>query len=141
MMQDAHSFSAASALLKQAEAVLGYDVVEVCADEKRLNLPEYSHAALYVAELIAAERLRVEQPEAVERCSAVAGIGLGEFAALVIAGALDFEQGLKLVKLRAEAMHTAAEVAPGKLSMLHIIGIQTSQVRELCEEAVRVGDD
>lgn len=137
MMADAYNFPPAAALLKRAQAVLGYDLIEVCSDAQRLSLPQFSHVALYVAELVAAERLRAEQPEAVEQCSAVAGIGPGEYAALVVAGCLNFEEGLKLVKVRAEAMHAAAEAAPCNISMLHVVGLQTSQVRALCEEAIK----
>jgi len=144
MLGDADSSPPTSALLmlKQAQAVLGYDLVEKCCDERLLMLPQYGHPALYLAELVAAERLRSEQPEAVERCSAVAGIGLGEFAALVVADSLDFEQGLKLVKLRAEVMQAAAEKATEKMSMLYVSGLQASQVHELCEKAVQAtGND
>eukprot|EP00746_Dinoflagellata_sp_MGD_P144231 gnl/MRDRNA2_/MRDRNA2_76983_c0_seq1.p1 gnl/MRDRNA2_/MRDRNA2_76983_c0~~gnl/MRDRNA2_/MRDRNA2_76983_c0_seq1.p1 ORF type:complete len:599 (+),score=127.75 gnl/MRDRNA2_/MRDRNA2_76983_c0_seq1:83-1879(+) len=142
MLGDAQSFPPASALLNKANAVLGFDLAKICSDNALLTLPQHSHPALYVAELVAVERLRLQQPQAVERCSAVAGIGLGEFAALVVADALDFEAGLKLVRLRAEIMHAAAEKATGKLSMLCVVGIPTSRVSELCMEAlIATGDD
>jgi [acyl-carrier-protein] S-malonyltransferase len=141
MLQDALSFPKAAALLNKAQAVLGFDLAKICSDHEFLKLPKHSHSALYVAELVAVERLRSQQPQAVERCSAVAGVGLGEFAALVVAGVLDFEQGLKLVQIRAETMHAAAEKATGRISMLCIVAIPTPRVRELCKEAlIATGD-
>ena len=56
-----------------------------------------SQPALYVAGLAAVEKLRVEDAAAVEQCSAVAGLSLGEYCALVFAGALTFEDGLKVL--------------------------------------------
>lgn len=55
-----------------------------------------SQPALYVAGLAAVEKLRSEDPAAVEQCSAAAGLSLGEYCALVFAGALSFEDGLKV---------------------------------------------
>ena len=56
----------------------------------------FSQPALYVAGLAAVEKLRAEEPAAVEQCSAAAGLSLGEYCALVFAGALSFEDGLKV---------------------------------------------
>ena len=56
-----------------------------------------SQPALYVAGLAAVEKLRGEEAAAVEQCSAVAGLSLGEYCALVFAGALSFEDGLKVL--------------------------------------------
>jgi [acyl-carrier-protein] S-malonyltransferase len=56
----------------------------------------YSQPALFVAGLAAVERLRAQDPAAVARCSAAAGLSLGEYTALVFAGAISFEDGLKV---------------------------------------------
>merc|ERR1719387_1237500 len=141
MMDGASTFPPAERMLKQAQQVLGYDLLEVCANAEQLSKAHHSQVALYVSELVAAERLRCDCPEAIERCSAVAGIGVGEFAALTVAGMLDFEDGLALVKFRAEAMQAAAETASERVSMLVVSGLETSRVRELCEDARRIAGE
>lgn len=74
------------------------------AQQRGLNLTRaaptlscrYAQPALFVAGLAAAEKLRADNPEAVAGCSAVAGLSLGEYTALVFAGALSFDDGLKV---------------------------------------------
>lgn len=68
-------------------------------DKDIVDSPHLNHAvqpALFVAGLAAVEKLRQEDPEAVAGCSAAAGLSLGEYTALVFAGALSFEDGLKV---------------------------------------------
>ena len=60
----------------------------------------------------------------------VAGHSLGEYSALVVAGAFDFVSGLELVKLRSESMHNAGKINPG--TMAAIIGMSTKEVENLC---------
>ena len=60
----------------------------------------------------------------------VAGHSLGEFSALVAAGAMDFEEGLKLVSIRAQAMQKACESVPG--AMAAVIALPTEKVEEIC---------
>jgi len=62
-------------------------------------LCRYAQPALFVAGLAAAEQLRADNPDVVAGCSAVAGLSLGEYTALVFAGALSFEDGLKVLFL------------------------------------------
>ena len=61
-----------------------------------------SQPALFVAGLAAVERLRADNPAAVESCSATAGLSLGEYTALVFGGALSFEDGLKVRDISGE---------------------------------------
>ena len=68
----------------------------------------------------------------------VGGHSLGEFSALVAAGALDFEDGLKLVYARAQAMQKACEAAPG--TMAAIIGLPDETVEEVCNEITSQGN-
>jgi len=88
-----------------------------------------------VACAVAAERLRTERPECLERCQAVAGIGVGEYAALHAADVFDFEVGLSLVRLRAEAMQQAAAV--GEQQQVSLCGVELARAIALCEEARR----
>merc|ERR1711920_691177 len=65
----------------------------------------------------------------------VAGLSLGEYTALCVAGVLSFEDGLKLVKLRGEAMQEAASV--GKQGMVSVVGLEEKKLSELCDKAAK----
>ena len=74
------------------------DLLKVCLEgpKELLDDTAVSQPALYVAGLAAVEKLRAEDGAAVEQCIAAAGLSLGEYCALVFAGALSFEDGLKV---------------------------------------------
>lgn len=137
MLQEVDRVPRAQELLRRASAVLGYDLEQLCTAGPGSRLDETRHCqpAVYVASLAAAERLRIDRPEAVRRCQAVAGIGVGEYAALQVAGVFDFELGLRLVRLRAEEMHRASAI--GEQQQLGLTGVELDRVRVLCEEARR----
>ena len=130
---------AAAELFRQADAILGFDLSEVCFDgpEATLNRTDVAQAAIYtcsVASYRAAEAHGRLQPD---QLAAAAGLSLGEFTALHLAGAFDFEAGLKLVHLRGQAMQAAAEgTASG---MVALVGADEAQATELCDRAR--GDD
>ena len=89
---------AAKDLFDKASGILGYDLLKVCLEgpKELLDDTAVSQPALYVAGLAAVEQLRAEDAAAVDQCSAAAGLSLGEYCALVFAGALSFEDGLKV---------------------------------------------
>jgi [acyl-carrier-protein] S-malonyltransferase len=64
---------------------------------EKLNSTVVSQPAIYVASLAALEKLKEERPEVVDCCNVAAGLSLGEYTALAFAGAMTFEDGLKLV--------------------------------------------
>src|SRR4029453_6769696 len=66
-------------------------------------------------------------------CSAAAGLSLGEYTALVFAGALNFADGVKLVKRRGEAMQAASDATPS--AMVSVLGLEQAKVEELCARA------
>jgi len=131
----AQSQPAARRLFEQAQAILGYDLLELCTQgpAEKLNSTVYSQPALFVCSLAALEQLKHDQPEVAEACSATAGLSLGEYTALVWAGAMDFEAGLRLVQIRGQAMQDAADAAPS--SMVSVLGMDREQVESLCEQA------
>ncbi|XP_015786474.1 probable malonyl-CoA-acyl carrier protein transacylase, mitochondrial [Tetranychus urticae] len=104
-------------MFETAESILGYDLLELCLNGPSDELNETIHCqpAIYVTSLGAVEKLRVTHPGVVEACVGTAGFSVGELAALVFAGAFSFEAGLRLVKIRAEAMQKAAQHVPGGL--------------------------
>lgn len=80
------------------------------------------------------EKVRHDNPSLVDSVSCSAGLSLGEYTALVFAGAMTFEEGLRVVKVRAESMAAAAKV--GSHGMLSIVGLDDATVEECCKEAL-----
>jgi [acyl-carrier-protein] S-malonyltransferase len=125
---------AARQLFDEAAALLGYSLIDVCTHgpAERLNATVISQPALYVASLAALECLRQTEPETVSGCGAAAGLSLGEYTALVFAGALEFADGLRLVQKRGEAMQAAADATRG--GMVSVLGMERDALEKLCEE-------
>ncbi|XP_053926758.1 malonyl-CoA-acyl carrier protein transacylase, mitochondrial [Cuculus canorus] len=124
-------------MYRVAEAVLGYDLLGLCLRGPREELDRTRHCqpAVFVASLAAVEKLNRLQPKVVESCVAAAGFSVGEFAALVFAGALGFPEALYAVKVRAEAMQKASEAVPS--GMLSVIGRREANYKFACLEARR----
>ena len=132
---------AAKRLYEQANDVLGFDLTTLCFEgpAERLNTTVVSQPALFVSSLAALEVLKAERPEVVESCAFAAGLSLGEYTALTFAGALSFEDGLRVVKARGEAMQAAADATPsGMVSALLLDRDQVVKVREESSAAGRL---
>ncbi|XP_076956592.1 uncharacterized protein LOC143631854 [Bidens hawaiensis] len=91
--------------------------------------------AIYVTSLAAVEilRARVGSQQIIDSVDVTCGLSLGEYTALAFAGAFSFEDGLKLVKLRGQAMQEAANATKG--AMVSIIGLDSYKVQQLCDAA------
>ena len=129
------SLPPARQLFDRASGVLGYDLAKLCFEgpSEELDATNRSQPALFVCSLAALEKLRADSPDVVLSCEAAAGLSLGEYTALVFAGAMEFEDGLKLVQTRGNAMQAAADaVASG---MVSILGLDKAQVESICNEA------
>ena len=98
----------AKALFEQANEILGFRITDImfAGTDEELKQTKVTQPAVFLHSVIMAKALGVKP-------DAVAGHSLGEFSALVVAGALSFEDGLKLVSKRAMAMQAACEVQPG----------------------------
>jgi [acyl-carrier-protein] S-malonyltransferase len=133
------SLPAARALFDRAAQVLGYDLLAVCAagPRERLDSTAVSQPAIYVASLAALEQLKQTEPAAIGECVAAAGLSLGEYTALTFAGALSFDDGLRLVQKRGEAMQAAADAKAG--GMVSILAAERAQVEELVRQASAKG--
>jgi [acyl-carrier-protein] S-malonyltransferase len=129
------SLPAARRLYEDAARILGYDLTELCfrGPESRLSSTAISQPAIFVTSLAALEALRAADPEIVNQCSAAAGLSLGEYTALVFAGALAFPDGLRVVQRRGEAMQAAADAVPS--GMVSVLGLEAAKVEELCAQA------
>ncbi len=130
---------AAQRLFDEAATILGYDLLNVCAEgpAEKLNSTAVSQPALYVASLAALESLRSREPQAEAECVATAGLSLGEYTALAFAGALTFADGLRLVQIRGQAMQAAADATPS--AMVSVLGLATDKVEALCARARMAG--
>jgi len=126
---------AARNLFDQAAGILGYDLTALCLNGPATELDSTvrSQPALYVTSLAALEWLKQERADVVRSVQAAAGLSLGEYTALVFAGAMDFQSGLKLVAERGAAMQAAADAAAS--GMVSILGLETWAVEALCDQA------
>jgi [acyl-carrier-protein] S-malonyltransferase len=131
------AFPAARQKFIDASAILGYDLLDICVNgpADRLNSTVISQPAIFVASLAALESL-VDSGVSADYV-ATAGLSLGEYTALVFAGALSFADGLKLVQRRGEAMQAAADATPS--GMVSVLGLDLDKVEELCKKASAVG--
>ncbi|XP_007939985.1 malonyl-CoA-acyl carrier protein transacylase, mitochondrial [Orycteropus afer afer] len=122
-------------LYAAAQRVLGYDLLELSlhGPQEDLDRTERCQPAVFVASLAAVEKLHYQQPEVIENCVAAAGFSVGEFAALVFAGAMEFSEGLYAVKVRAEAMQEASDAVPS--GMLSVLGKPQTKFSSACLEA------
>jgi [acyl-carrier-protein] S-malonyltransferase len=128
---------AVSEMCRVAEKVLGYDLRAVCVEgpKEKLDDTVYAQPALLLANLVALEKLKDEDPQAVASCDACAGLSLGEYAALVFAGILSYEDAFKVVKARAEGMSAAAAV--GAHGMLSIVGLDDATLEKIVSDALQ----
>lgn len=129
----------AKGLFDRASAVLGYDLLHVCTHGpvEKINATDISQPAIFVSSLAALEQLRLSNPTLETSVVASAGLSLGEYTALVFAGAMAFEDGLKVVQARGQAMQAAAEATPS--GMASIIGLDAAEVEALVADARKAG--
>lgn len=122
-------------LYEKANSILGYDLLNLCLNGPKSTLDKtvYCQPAIYVTSLAALYYLIENNPLAVENCVSAAGFSVGEFAALVFAGMLSFEDGLNIVKVRAESMQEASEMVPS--GMMTVFLNAQSKVDFACHTA------
>lgn len=114
-------------LLERANEILGFRITDIMFNgtEDELKQTNVTQPAIFLHSVVLAKCLGDSfQP------NMVAGHSLGEFSALVAAGAMDFEDGLKLVSARAQAMQRACEINPS--TMAAILGLEDAKVEEIC---------
>ncbi|MFM8415007.1 MAG: ACP S-malonyltransferase [Planctomycetota bacterium] len=124
---------AAADLFARGSAILGYDLLEVCrhGPAERLNTTAVSQPAILVTSLAALEVLRARDPGPLEAATLTAGLSLGEYTALVFAGALGFDDAVRVVAERGRAMQDCAEASPG--AMVAVLGMERDAVAALCD--------
>lgn len=119
----------AKELFEKANEILGFRITDImfAGTDVELTQTKVTQPAVFLHSVISALCLGDDFAP-----SMVAGHSLGEFSALVAAGALSFEDGLKLVYARATAMQKACEAAPG--TMAAVIGLPDEKIEEICNE-------
>ncbi len=114
------------ALFERANEVLGFRITDLmfAGTPEDLRQTKVTQPAVFLHSVALAKALQVTP-------DAVAGHSLGEFSALVVAGALSFEEGLKLVSKRAQAMQACCEAVPG--TMAAVISLADAEVEQICQ--------
>ena len=127
------NYPEAKELYQKANDILEYDLSAVSFEgpEEQLKQTYITQPAIVVHSIAATHLLKNIKPDF------ASGHSLGEFSALITAGALSFKDGLKLVKLRGELMQRAGEENKG--TMAAVIGLDTTKIEEACKEASGVG--
>lgn len=120
------------ATFAEADEALGYALSAVVRDgpAERLAETEITQPALLTTSIAMARALATARPDLVPAMAA--GHSLGEYGALVLAGALEFSDAVRLVRLRGRAMQAAVPLGVG--TMAAIMGLETDEVRALCEK-------
>jgi len=138
MMGWAEEHDRAWPLIEKASEILGYDLFEVTeiGPESKLDQIDVSQPAVFVANMCGLEWLKDQEGKSNNEAAAAAGMSCGELAALCAAGCFDFEDGVRLAKVRGEFMKSAVE-AEGQdpQKMLSIVGLSEDEVETMCEEA------
>lgn len=116
----------AKAMFERANEILGFRITDIMFEgtAEELKQTKVTQPAVFLHSVILAKVLGVEP-------SAVAGHSLGEFSALVVSGALSFEEGLQLVAKRAMAMQRACEMEKG--TMAAVLALPDKTIEEVCE--------
>lgn len=129
------AFPAAKRVFDQASQAVGYDMAALCFEgtEEQLKMTENTQPSILTVSVAIAKVLEAHGivPDA------VAGLSLGEYAALTVGGALAFEDALKLVIKRGQYMQEAVPVGEG--TMAAILGLSDEAVEAACEKASEVG--
>ena len=123
------NYALAKQLFDKADEILGFKITDImfAGTDEQLKETRVTQPAVFLHSVISALCLGGET-----RPDMVAGHSLGEFSALVVAGALRFEDGLRLVAARANAMQKACDANPG--TMAAIIGLPDEKVEAICHD-------
>jgi [acyl-carrier-protein] S-malonyltransferase len=129
----AAAFPSAKAWFDRANTALGYDLASICFNgpEPELTKTENAQPGIFLVSWVALQLLKEQSPSL--KFDATAGLSLGEFTALTAAGAMSFEDGLRVVRQRGRFMQEACEATHG--GMAAVIGLDEAPTREVCAEA------
>lgn len=126
------NYSTAAAYFTRANQILGYSISDICfyGPEDILMRTEHCQPAIFLVSWVAFKLLTEQIPDI--PWTATAGLSLGEITALTAASVFSFEDGLWVVKERANAMQKACELSPG--AMAAVIGLSIEQIHYICDK-------
>lgn len=121
------------ALFDQAGEVLGYDIGKICFEgpQEELNKSNHAQLGLFVASAAAFRALEIRHPDL--EYALLGGHSLGEWTALYAAGAIGFEDTIRVLRARGEAMQAACEAHPG--AMLAVMGLDGADLVSIADQA------
>ena len=119
-------------MMDKADEILGFPITDIMfgEDAEALKATRVTQPAIFIHSVVLARCSGLETP------SMVAGHSLGEFSALAAAGAMDFEDALRLVAVRASAMQKCCEQVPG--TMAAVINLPAETIEEICASCVGI---
>ncbi|MFM6948212.1 MAG: ACP S-malonyltransferase [Aquirufa sp.] len=122
------NFSLAKSIVDEADQILGFSLSKIMFEgsDEELKQTKVTQPAIYLHSVLVAKLGKNFQP------GMVAGHSLGEFSALVAAGGLEWQDGLKLVYQRALAMQKACEIEPS--TMAAVLGLSDAQIEDICSK-------
>lgn len=125
----------AAEIFETANEIVGYDLAEICFEGpgEKLSTTTVSQPAIFVTSAAILEVVKTGHVTRAPGPGFTAGLSLGEYTALYVAGVVSFEDALRLVQRRGQAMQAAADATEG--GMVSIIGLDEEKVRELVAEA------
>ncbi len=120
-------FEESKMIFEKAQKVLDFDLIDLCFNENtRINETEYTQAAMVTAEVAILEHIKTlgVKPDV------TAGLSLGEYTSLVACGAIDFEDAVKLVRIRGKLMQDSVPLGVG--AMAAVMGMTADKIEEIC---------
>jgi [acyl-carrier-protein] S-malonyltransferase len=135
----AEAFPEARALYARADEVLGFSLSTICFEgpEERLTATDISQPAILVTSLAVLAALRTTEAGKRLKVEGAAGLSLGEYTALAAAGAIGFDEAVRLTHLRGRYMQEACDAAPG--GMVSLLGVDSGGAEKICEAARTAG--
>uniref|UniRef100_A0A7S4T2R5 Malonyl-CoA:ACP transacylase (MAT) domain-containing protein n=1 Tax=Alexandrium monilatum TaxID=311494 RepID=A0A7S4T2R5_9DINO len=136
MIKDVAELPRVRQKLTRAQQILGFDVLDLCLNgpAEKLESLEFNGVAMYMAGWAAYEKYLHDDPEKARRVGAVAGLEVGEYVALSVAGVVPFEVGLELAHVRGRAMLEASAHIPDQ-TVCSVAGLPEDRVDQLCQLA------
>ncbi len=131
---------AARDIFDSASRALGFDITKTCFEgpEDELNRTDVAQPAILTTTMASLAVMKEKGQLKNDRIAVCAGLSLGEYSALCYAGALEFEDAVKLVRSRGRYMQEACDAEPG--GMLSLLGADVEKARMICEKAAEAGE-
>lgn len=124
----------AKSIFDKADKILGFSLTKLCFDgpQEELKATINCQPAIFTLSIASLEAFKSNPKSKNLKPKFTAGLSLGEYSALVASGVFSFEDGLKIVRQRAEYMEEDAKSTPGKMAA--VLGMDVNKVKEICKD-------